>query len=164
MVCSFEVSCAALPALLPQHPPPAPAALIHLSTKTEMQEYILHPLRMAIGGVFPNWILPVRLNVDGVHWPLHRLHEVFVFDYDGVMGPVLQNLQVQEWKPQFYEDEPDPTPPFASDTPRLDILVTFIDGTWLRWNLARKLIIASPCTILYTLEQHQQQDQHRRAV
>ena len=105
-----------------------------------MQEYILHPLRQAIGGVFPNWILPVRLSVDGVYWPIHRLHEAFVFDYDGVMGPVLQNLQVQEWKPVFYEDEPDPTPPFARDRPRLDILLTFIDGTWLRWHPDATLI------------------------
>ena len=95
---------------------------------------------MAIGGVFPDWILPVRLNVDGVHWPLHRLHEVFVLNVDNVMGPVLQNLQVQEWKPQFYEEESDPQPPFAKDAPRLDILITFTDGHWLRWHPQSDLI------------------------
>ena len=53
-------------------------AHIHLTTQKEMQEYILHPLRQAIGGVFPEWILPVRLNVGDAYVPLHRLHEVFL--------------------------------------------------------------------------------------
>ena len=108
-------------------------AHIHLTTKKEVQEYILHPLRQAIGGVFPEWILPVRMDVGGVHVPLHRLHEVFIFDYESVIGPVLQNLQVQEWKVKFYEEEPDSTPRLAKDRHRLDILMTFTDGTWLRW-------------------------------
>ena len=33
---------------------------------------------------------------------------------------VLQNLQVKAWEAVFYDDEPDPTPPFARETPRLD--------------------------------------------
>ena len=106
----------------------------------EVQNHILHPLRQAIRGVFPEWNLPVGLNINGVYMPLHRLHEVFVLDYESIIGPVLLNLQVQEWKPQFYEEEADPTPRYARDKPRLDILITFIDGTWLRWHPDANLI------------------------
>ena len=123
----------AVPAI-PQH------SLIQLATQKDVLGHILHPLRRAIRGVFPEWNLPVRLNINGTHKPLHCLHEVFVLDYESVIGPALLNLQVQEWKPQFYEEEPDPTPRYARDTPRLDILITFTDGTWLRWHPDANLI------------------------
>ena len=74
------------------------------------------------------------MDVGGVHVPLHRLHQEFDFDYGSIIGPVLQNLHVAGWTVEFYEEEPDSTPPFAKDRPRLDILITFIDRTWLRWH------------------------------
>ena len=115
--------------------------LIRLTSSKDVQHHILHPLRQAIEGDFPNWTLPVGLNVGGVWVPLNRLHEAFVFDYESIIGTaVLQHLQVQEWKVQFYEAEPDPTPPFAKDRPRLDILVIFTNGTWLRWHPDADLI------------------------
>ena len=95
-----------------------------------MQDHILHPLRLNVGGDFPQWILPVRLNVGGAHLPLDRLHEAFVFDYENIIGTaVLQNLQVQEWRPVFYDEEPDSTTEFARDRPRLDNVIFFTDGT-----------------------------------
>ena len=75
-----------------------------------------------------------------VHVPLHRLQEAFIFDYESVIAPELQNLQVQAWKPQFYEEESDPTPRFEKDRPRLDILVIFTDGNWLHWHPDADLI------------------------
>ena len=60
-----------------------------------------------------------------------------------IIGPVLQNLQVQEWKVEFYEEEPDSTPRFAKDRPRLDILMIFTDGTWLRWYPDADLICST---------------------
>ena len=59
------------------------------------------------------------------------------------MGPVFQDLQVQQWQVQFYLEEADPSPPFAKDKPRVDILITFTDGTWLRWHCSGKHLIWS---------------------
>ena len=72
--------------------------------------------------------------------PLHGLPQVFAFDHESIMGPVLQNLQVDEWKVKFYKDELDSKPRFATDTPRLDIRLSFTDGTWVRWHPGSRLI------------------------
>ena len=120
--------------------PAAPHVLLQLNTKKEMQRHILHPLREQIGGDFPDWILPVRLDVGGIYVQLPRLQEVIDLDYNSIFGPVLHNLHVAGWTVEFYEEEPDSTPPFAKDRPRLDILITFTDGTWLRWHPHADLI------------------------
>ena len=120
--------------------PAAPNVLIQLKSTKDVQRHILDPLRMTIGGEFPRWILPVRLNVNGSWVQLHRLCEVFTLHHEQIIGRVLQNREIKTWKPQFYDNEADPTPPFATDTPRLDIVLTFKDGTWLRWHPGSHLI------------------------
>ena len=53
---------------------------------------------------------------------------------------VLERLQVQKWEVKFYSDEPDPTPPKWPDRPRLDVVITFTDGRWVRWHTNANLI------------------------
>jgi len=108
-----------------------------------MQERILNPLRAAVRGHFPDWILPQSLNVAGSDIALEDLQEVFDVVWKKVSGhisAVLDSLQLSTWKLVFYSDEPDSTPLKWPDRPRLDVVVTFTDGTWVRWHTSAKLI------------------------
>ena len=111
-----------------------------------MQERILNPLRAAVRGHFPDWILPQSLNVDGSDIALEDLQEVFDVVWkkvSGHMSAVLDSLQLSTWKLVFYSDEPDPTPPHWPDRLRLDVVITFTDGTWVRWHPSAKLICST---------------------
>ena len=114
----------------------------------ELQARILHPLRVSVQGNFPDWILPRSLHVDGSDIALEDLQEVFDVVWQKVSGhisPVLESLQVKTWEVVFYSDEPDSTPPRWPDRPRLDFLITFTDGTWVRWHSNAKLIWSTEC-------------------
>ena len=131
-----------------QEPPPIrsvvqsagpPDARIRLQSAKQMQEHILHPLCKAVGGNFPEWIRPQSLIVGGSDVALEHLHEAFDVDWRRVI-PASGSLQVEAWAVAFYDEEPDPTPPLWPDRPRLDIVVTFTDGNWVRWHPKAKLI------------------------
>ena len=116
-----------------------PDARIRLQSAKQMQEHILHPLCKAVGGNFPEWIRPQSLIVGGSDVALEHLHEAFDVDWRRVI-PASGSLQVEAWAVAFYDEEPDPTPPLWPDRPRLDIVVTFTDGNWVRWHPKAKLI------------------------
>ena len=83
------------------------------------------------------------MNVDGSYIALEDLQEVFDVVWKKVSGhisAVLDSLQLSTWKLVFYSDEPDSTPLKWPDRPRLDVVVTFTDGTWVRWHTSAKLI------------------------
>ena len=74
---------------------------------------------------------------------LEDLQAVFEVDWKLVTkteGAVLETLQVRKWKVKFYSDEPDPTPPEWPDRPRLDVVITWTDGRWVRWHISGDLI------------------------
>ena len=125
---------------IPQPPPLPPAApqLIKLKGKKDIQQAIFHPLRAAVTGEFPNFQLPTFLATDqGDHIALDDLQHTFEINWRTVArfkSAVFENLHVESWTVQFYEDEPDPTPPEYPDRPRLDAVLTFSDGTWARWH------------------------------
>ena len=130
---------------VPPAPPPTapPRDRIRLESANELQARILHPLRAAVQGNFPDWILPQSLHVDGSDVAFEDLQEVFYVVWKKVSGhisAVLDSLQVSTWELVFYSDEPDPTPPHWPDRPRLDVVITFTDGTWVRWHPSAKLI------------------------
>ena len=115
--------------------PPAQRAQI-ASTK-DFQMHILHPLRAAVTGSFPDWTTPLSLRVDGRDVPLARLEDAFEVAWPNVCGhfiPVLESLDVAAWTVHWYPLEPDPTPPKWPDRPRLDVVLTFSDGSWARWH------------------------------
>ena len=108
-----------------------------------MRERIFDPLRANIQGSFPDWILPEELNVEGCDIPLESLQEVFQVDWKrlgGYTSAVLENLQVEKWNVKFFTDEPDPTPLLWPDRPRLDIVITFADQSWVRYHPSGDLI------------------------
>ena len=125
---------------IPQPPPLPPAApqLIKLKGKKDIQQAIFHPLRAAVTGEFPNFQLPTFLATDqGNHIALDDLQHTFEINWRTVArfkSAVFENLRVESWTVQFYEDEPDPTPEEYPDRPRLDAVLTFSDGTWARWH------------------------------
>ena len=83
------------------------------------------------------------MNVDGSYIALEDLQEVFDVVWKKVSGyksAVLDSLQVRAWELVFYSDELDPTSPHWPDRPRLDVVITFTDGTWVRWHTSAKLI------------------------
>ena len=82
------------------------------------------------------------MHVDGSDIAFEAFQEVFVVwqKVSGHISPVLESLQVRSWEVVFYIDEPDSTPPHWPDRPRLDFLITFTDGTWVRWHPNAKLI------------------------
>ena len=47
---------------------------------------------------------------------------------------------MEKWEVIFYLEEPDPTPQKWPDRPRLDALITFTDGRWVRWHPSGDLI------------------------
>ena len=58
----------------------------------------MDPLREAVQGDFPDWILPETLNVDGTDISLEDLQEVFEINWSTVGGyksAVLHGLQVE---------------------------------------------------------------------
>ena len=118
-------------------PPPAPQ-LIKLAGRREIQQTIFHPLRRAARGVFPHWQLPTFLTTEqGAQIALDDLQSRFEIDWQTVGGftsAVLQNLQLQSWTVRFYMDEPDPSPNKFQDRPRLDALLEFKNGAWVRWH------------------------------
>ena len=102
-----------------------------------MKQTILDPLREAVEGEFPDWLLPTFLPVDGVDVPLDSLHEGFEVDWKVVARcktAVLESLQVEQWQVVFYLEEPDPTSPKGPDRLRLDALIAFTQGRWVRWH------------------------------
>ena len=112
-----------------------PAQKQMLASTKLMQEHILHPLRKAITGRFPNYILPQSLTVNGSEIPLHSLHDVYDVIWSRILDPKKVNCEeTVAWKVAFFEEEIDPTPPFAADTPCLDIVVTLTDGREFRWH------------------------------
>ena len=103
----------------------------------------MDPLRETVGGTFPDWILPQTLSVDGTDIQIADIPNVFDVDWPVVArykSAVLESLQVQKWEVMFYTEEPDPTPPRWPDRPRLDILITFTDESWVRWHPSGDLI------------------------
>ena len=143
---SPPVSSVAQPAVsVPPPPPPTavPRARIRLESAKELQTRILHPLRAAVKGKFPHWILPLSLHVAGSDIALEDLHEVFDVVWKKVSGfqpAVLDSLHVRTWNLVFYSDEPDSTPPDWPDRPRLDVVITFTDERWVRWHSNANLI------------------------
>ena len=124
--------------------PPATVGFVRfIDHGTEIRESILHPLRAAITGEFPHWVLPETLNVGGVEMPLAILHKAIKIDWHSVLKSeptVLKSMSVDSWHMQFYTDEPDPTPPLWPDRPRLDCVVRFVDGKFCRYHPKAKLI------------------------
>ena len=114
--------------------------LLRLDSGAEIRKSLFHPLRGAVGGEFPDWILPETFNVQGVEVPLASLEQVIRIDWNRVFfnePAVLQSLRLigaESWRVQFYADEPDPTPPKWPDRPRLDIVLHFADGTYVRYH------------------------------
>ena len=113
-----------------------------LQTSDEVQEFILEPLLAGVRGICPDWILPQRLIVDGLDFALDALHEVFDIVWHKVsrnIEAVLQCVQIRGWQAVFYTNEAESAPPWR-DMPRLDIVITFTDGSWLRWHPTEQLI------------------------
>ena len=143
------------PVLLnPVVPPPPPKAtttaapqLIKLRGRKDIQQAIFNPLRAAITGTFPHWQLPTFLTTeDDAHIAFDQLENTFEIDWrtcSKTKATVLENLQVLSWTVQFFEDEPDPTPPDWRDRPRLDAVLQLSDGTWARWHTSGHIILST---------------------
>ena len=126
--------------------PYAPAPMMMIMNKRQMRELLLHPLRAAVAGQFPDWILPETFNVRGVEVPLASLEQVIKIDWHSVLKSelaVLQSLPAKSWHMQFYTDEPDSTPPLWPDRPRLDCVLHFANGTYARCHPSAKLILST---------------------
>jgi hypothetical protein len=122
-------------------PPTATDGRIRLVGANDIQTHILHPLREAAARNRTR--LPDTFEVNGNSYPLEALDQVVAIDWKPVSrykDAVPESLQPEKWEAVFFEDEPDPTPPSWPNLPRLDIVITFTNGEWIRWHPRAKLI------------------------
>ena len=120
---------------------PSPST-VHIDNGKQIRLQILQPLRAAVSGQCPSWILPQTLNVGGVEVQVANLHDAMTIDWHRVLvnEPAVQSLSVESWHVQFYDDEIDPHPPLWRDRPRLDCVVRFAGGTTVRYHPQAVLI------------------------
>ena len=62
--------------------------------------------------------------------------QILIYDYPGARGSAAQPA-LESVSARFFEDEPDPN---RGDKPRLDIVLTFADGRWVRYHPRANLI------------------------